>query len=65
MSNMKYDAIVNSGINVINRISIPDELIPQDAQVEIEAKKAAGYFSKEGGKNEQDLEKVKGRNLDE
>ncbi|MES2614531.1 MAG: GTP cyclohydrolase II [Bdellovibrionota bacterium] len=65
MSNMKYDAIVNSGIEVINRISIPDDLIPQDAQVEMEAKKAAGYFSQEGGKNEEDLEKVKGRNLDE
>jgi GTP cyclohydrolase II len=40
MSNMKHDAIVKSGIKVINRISIPDELIPPDAQVEIEAKKA-------------------------
>ena len=27
MSNMKYDAIVKSGINVVNRISIPDELL--------------------------------------
>ncbi|MFX5510389.1 hypothetical protein ABTD49_21375, partial [Acinetobacter baumannii] len=29
MSNMKYDAIVKSGIEVVNRISIPDELIPK------------------------------------
>ncbi|MES2964776.1 MAG: GTP cyclohydrolase II, partial [Bdellovibrionota bacterium] len=45
MSNMKYDAIVGSGIEVVNRVSIPDHLIPQDAQVEMEAKKAAGYFN--------------------
>jgi GTP cyclohydrolase II len=45
MSDMKYNAIVNSGITVIDRIAIPDELIPQDAWVEISAKKKAGYFS--------------------
>ncbi len=64
MSNMKYNAIVGSGIEVVNRISIPDELIPQDAQVEIEAKKAAGYFAKDGYKDVEDLKKVKGRNID-
>jgi len=26
-------------------VPIPDELIPDDAKVEMEAKKAAGYFS--------------------
>lgn len=65
MSNMKYDAIVKSGIEVVNRISIPDELIPKDAQVEMEAKKAAGYFSKEGGKAGKELEGIKGRKIDE
>jgi GTP cyclohydrolase II len=45
MSDMKYNAIVNSGITVIDRVAIPDELIPQDAWVEISAKKKAGYFS--------------------
>jgi GTP cyclohydrolase II len=45
MSDMKYNAIVNSGITVIDRVAIPDELIPQDAWVEISAKKQAGYFS--------------------
>ncbi len=65
MSNMKYDAIVGSGIEVVNRISIPDELIPQDAQVEMEAKKAAGYFSKEATKSLDDLKKVKGRSIEE
>jgi GTP cyclohydrolase II len=64
MSNMKYDAIVNSGIEVVNRISIPDDLIPKDAQVEMEAKKAAGYFNKEPKKTEADLKKVKGRNIE-
>lgn len=66
MSNMKYDAIVKSGIAVVNRISIPDNLIPQDAQVEIEAKKAAGYFSKEARgakKSKEDLKKVTGRRI--
>lgn len=64
MSNMKYDAIVGSGIKVINRISIPDHLIPQDAQVEMEAKKAAGYFNTEKPKTTDDLKKVKGRNIE-
>lgn len=64
MSNMKYDAIVNSGIEVVNRISIPDELIPKDAQVEMEAKKAAGYFSKDPKKSADELKKVKGRNIE-
>jgi len=65
MSNMKYEAIVNSGIEVVNRVSIPDELIPQDAQVEMEAKKAAGYFTKENPKTTDDLKKVKGRAIEE
>ncbi len=64
MSNMKYDAIIAGGIKVINRISIPDHLIPNDAQVEMEAKKAAGYFNTEKPKTEEDLKKVKGRNIE-
>lgn len=65
MSNMKYDAITGSGIEVINRVSIPSELIPADAQVEIEAKKAAGYFTPDEVKNEEKLKDVQGRKLDE
>lgn len=38
MSNMKYDAIIKSGITVTNRYEIPDELIPADGRVEIDAK---------------------------
>jgi GTP cyclohydrolase II len=63
MSNMKYDAIVNSGIKVVNRISIPENLIPADASVEMEAKKAAGYFNKGPKKTKEDLKKVRGRNI--
>lgn len=63
MSNMKYDAIAGSGIEVVNRISIPDELIPGDAQVEMEAKKAAGYFNTGDVKTGDDLAKVKGRDI--
>ena len=65
MSNMKYNAIVKSGIEVINRIQIPAELIPADAQVEIEAKKAAGYFTPDEVKKGDALESVKGRPIDE
>ncbi|WP_420392780.1 GTP cyclohydrolase II [Acuticoccus sp.] len=63
MSNMKYDAIVASGIAVGERVPIPDELVPADATVEIEAKKAAGYYAPAGRAG--DLGKVKGRRLDE
>jgi GTP cyclohydrolase II len=45
MSNMKHGALVEQGIEVVERVPIPDELIPADAQVEMDAKKAAGYFS--------------------
>jgi GTP cyclohydrolase II len=65
MSNMKYDAIVRSGIEVVNRISIPDNLIPLDAKVEMEAKKAAGYFSAEPKKSVDELKKVQGRKIEE
>jgi GTP cyclohydrolase II len=45
MSDMKHGALVEQGIEVVERVPIPDELIPADAQVEMDAKKAAGYFS--------------------
>ncbi len=64
MSNMKYNAIVGSGIEVVNRVSIPDDLIPKDAQVEMEAKKAAGYFTAGEIKQGSELEKVKGRDIE-
>jgi GTP cyclohydrolase II len=45
MSDMKHDALVGQGIEIVERVPIPDELVPADAQVEIVAKKAAGYYS--------------------
>jgi GTP cyclohydrolase II len=65
MSNMKYNAIVESGIQIDERVPIPTELIPPDAQVELEAKKAAGYFAPTGAPTEEDLKAVVGRKLDE
>lgn len=64
MSNMKYDAIVGSGIEVVERVPLPPELIPPDASVEIEAKKAAGYFSADGALEPGQLGGVKGRDLE-
>jgi len=66
MSNMKYDAIVKSGISVGRRVQIPDALIPPDAAVEMEAKKAAGYFASDKQiKKGKALTKVKGRGLND
>jgi GTP cyclohydrolase II len=63
MSDMKYNAIVNSGIEVIQRIAIPDELIPADAQVEIAAKQAAGYYTEKIAPDAIALAEIKGRGL--
>ena len=65
MSNMKYDAIVESGIDIVERVPIPDELVPPDAQVEIDAKKAAGYYTPDQVPDAGGLKGVVGRNLDE
>jgi GTP cyclohydrolase II len=45
MSNLKYDALIDAGIEIGERVALPPGLVPQDAMVEIEAKKAAGYFT--------------------
>ena len=63
MSDMKFDAVTGSGISIHERISIPDELIPDDAKVEMEAKKAAGYFTDEPVN--EDLDATVGRPLEE
>jgi GTP cyclohydrolase II len=64
MSNMKYDAIVGSGIEVGERVKIPEDLVPEDAKVEIEAKMAAGYFT-DGDQPAigEELAAIKGRDL--
>jgi GTP cyclohydrolase II len=65
MSSEKYDAITGSGIEVGERVKIPDELVPEDAQVEIEAKMAAGYYSDAAPVADSDqLASIKGRKLD-
>lgn len=66
MSNMKYDAIIKSGIEIVKRVEIPEELLPQDSRVEIEAKIASGYFSeKKHHEPTFDLNKIKGRNWED
>lgn len=65
MSDMKYDALVGQGIKIVERVPIPDELIPPDAHVEMDAKKAAGYFVDERVSPPTELEKVRGRGLDD
>lgn len=63
MSNMKFNAITESGIEIVERVPIPEDLIPQDARVEIEAKKAAGYYTQGEVLNTDGLAEVKGRGL--
>ncbi|KAJ7126946.1 GTP cyclohydrolase N terminal-domain-containing protein [Mycena epipterygia] len=65
MSDMKYDAIVKSGIPILKRYDIPDHLIPPDSRVEIDAKIAAGYFSSGKQVTEADLVKTVGRTWEE
>ena len=47
MSDMKHDALTSQGIDIVERVPIPDDLVPADAHVEIAAKKAAGYYTPE------------------
>jgi GTP cyclohydrolase II len=69
MSNMKYDAIVNSGIKILERffinlrVEIPDDLVPDDAKVEMDAKVVAGYFTKKSNIDLEALNKTKGMDL--
>lgn len=65
MSDMKYNAIVKSGIKIINRVEIPADLIPKDARVEMEAKKAAGYYTPGKVLRGKQLDKIKGRGIHE
>jgi GTP cyclohydrolase II len=64
MSNDKFDAITGSGIAVGERVKIPEDLVPADARVEIEAKIAAGYFTDGSVPSAADLARVKGRALE-
>jgi GTP cyclohydrolase II len=64
MSNVKYDAITGSGIEVGERVDIPEGLIPADARVEMDAKKAAGYFTPGPVPGADELKQTKGRSLE-
>jgi GTP cyclohydrolase II len=64
MSNLKYDAVVRAGIEIVARIPIPDEMIPPDARVEMDAKMAAGYFTEGAIPDGNELAKAKGRALE-
>ena len=64
MSNMKRDALVGQGIAIGEQVAIPDGLIPADARVEMDAKKAAGYYAPEPAQP-CNGEVAKGRALDE
>lgn len=52
MSSEKYDAIVGAGIEVMQRVSLPNSFIPKNAHIEINAKIAAGYHSSDVGNND-------------
>ncbi|QPG76498.1 Putative GTP cyclohydrolase [Brettanomyces nanus] len=61
MSNLKYDAIIKSGIDIKERVEIPDYLLPADCRVEIDAKIASGYFTNGHRYTDEELKKVEGR----
>ncbi|MFI4948149.1 MAG: GTP cyclohydrolase II [Alphaproteobacteria bacterium] len=63
MSNMKHDALRAQGIEVVEQVAIPERLVPVDAQVEMTAKKAAGYFAPAGAPSRAQLRRTKGRRL--
>ena len=65
MSNLKRDALTAQGIEVVEQVAIPERLVPLDAAVEIEAKKAAGYFAPAGISAPEELSRIRGRALDE
>ena len=64
MSDLKHDALVASGIEIGERLSIPDALIPEDARVEMAAKQASGYYRAEAAASEDGRIAVKRRGLD-
>ncbi|KAH7007978.1 GTP cyclohydrolase N terminal-domain-containing protein [Ilyonectria destructans] len=61
MSNMKHDAIVGQGIPIHERVELPEELIPADSRVEIDAKITAGYFTTGKRMTAEELQAVQGR----
>jgi GTP cyclohydrolase II len=64
MSGVKFKPIVDSGIEVVERVEIPPHLIPREASVEMDAKKAAGYFTS-AVPDAEEIARPKGRGLGE
>jgi len=65
MSDMKYRAILNSGIQISTRVPLPEDRIPPEAYVEMHAKKAAGYYTEGPMPDAAELAKPLGRGLQE
>jgi GTP cyclohydrolase II len=63
MSNVKHKAVRAQGIEVVEQVALPEGLVPTDAQVEIAAKKAAGYFTPAGAPSARQLRRTRGRRL--
>jgi GTP cyclohydrolase II len=61
MSNIKRAALEAQGIEIVEQVAIPEWLVPDDASVEIAAKKAAGYFAPTGVPDANGLRSVRGR----
>jgi hypothetical protein len=47
MSNMKHDALTSQGIAVVEQVAIPRHADTRGCRVEMDAKKAAGYYAPE------------------
>lgn len=45
MSNEKYEAIVGAGIQVMQRVTLPEDYIKESMKVELDAKIASGYHA--------------------
>jgi len=58
---MKHDAIVEQGIPIHERVPIPEDMIPEDSRVEIDAKIHAGYFTTGKVMSLEELSQVQGR----
>jgi len=54
---------VGAGIEVGERVPIPPDLVPADARVELDAKKAAGYYSDDAPPDAAQLALTRGRDL--
>ncbi|KAF9306463.1 Uracil-regulated protein 1 [Mortierella antarctica] len=61
----KIDRFMSMSNMILERVAIPDELIPPDSKVEIDAKIAAGYFTTGSIPDAIDLKKTVGRGWDD